>query len=30
VQRQRRQASKQAKPIRAAQAKTAQLPTGVT
>ena len=30
VQRQRRQASKQAKGIRAAQAKTAQLPTGVT
>ena len=30
VQRQRRQASKQAKVIRAAQAKTAQLPTGVT
>jgi len=30
VQRQRRQASKQAKAIRAVQAKTAQLPTGVT
>jgi hypothetical protein len=30
VQRQRRKASKQARPIRAAQAKTAQLPTAVT
>lgn len=30
VQRQRRQASKQARPIRAAQAKTAQRPMGVT